>query len=237
VAGFAVPRTRFAHEVVLAAKAAQGLVPGETREARAAVATTHLRTWVACEKRATEGLRYSLDAIVAYTKFTDERGGCLHLRGAAAMKKEYGARAYGAVLGTPVVRGGPVGASPQTSPVDALEYCLAALPGDALADCLALRTFARHLARTHHLVKSVAQPLLMDFLAIRWLLVGDERALMRYSFHPEIARVVVHPSILLETEPRALLRKIRFRWPQARVGWYAASNSPIAFACRAALGP
>jgi hypothetical protein len=222
-----LPRTRFAQQVVLAAKAAQGPVPAETRAARAAVWRFLLRSWGALvhaiyELQGISGTTLD-DVAGACAQFNGEQGGCLHLRGAAPMREEYDAWSYERRVVGAAVLGVGVGA-------------MAPLPGDALAECLGLRMFTCHLARTDHLLVSVARPFLADFLAVRWRLVGGEEALMRFSFHSEITRVVVHPSFVLETDPSTLVQKLRFRWPHAQIVWHAA-DSTIAFALRDIFGP
>ena len=146
------------------------------------------------------------------------RGGALHLRGRGAMSLHTCGASNDCVLGAPVV-GESTGAP--LAP-------LAPLAPGAMADSLALRTFTAHMVRTHHLVLRVAHPFLLDFLAVNWRILAGPVALLRRSLRTEITEVNVYPSVLLEDG--VSMRRIRARWPNARIFWHAALDGPVALA-------
>ena len=144
-------------------------------------------------------------------------GGALHLRGGGLCDEEARARGNDArVLAAPVVEG-------RRRP-------MATIAPDAMEDNAALRAFDAHMAKAHSRVVQVARPLLMDFLAVNWTLHADDTAFCRWSFENEIAAVYIYPSFLVNGDAAARLQRVRRRWPNARIFWNDAENTPTAFA-------
>ena len=107
---------------------------------------------------------------------------------------------------------------------------MATIAPDAMEDNAALRAFGAHMAKAHPRVVQVARPLLMDFLAVNWTLHADDTAFCRWSFENEIAAVHIYPSFLVNGDAAARLQRLRRRWPNARIFWNDAENTPTALA-------
>ena len=100
----------------------------------------------------------------------------------------------------------------------------------AMEDNAALRAFTWHMARAHSFIVHVAQPRLMDFLGVNWTLVADDAALCRWSFEREVVAVYIYPSFLMDEGAETRLDRVLRRWPNARIFWRDAENTPTAFA-------
>jgi hypothetical protein len=214
VVRFTASRALSARSVLRSALASSPPVAKEARGARSEAGVLLLRTWSLglSLNNGREPLDQGLDA--AAFEFGGARGGCLHLR--ERFDVDRFCSGHPQILGAPVVGGRALDFGP--------------LPADAMADSLCLRTFTAHMARTHDPVLRAAHPLLVDFLAVNWCVLGCAAAFDRRSWTREITEVHVHPSCLLATEKSELLRHARFRWPNARIFWRAAANCPTAFA-------
>ena len=100
----------------------------------------------------------------------------------------------------------------------------------AMEDNAALRAFTWHMARAHSFIVHVAQPRLMDFLGVNWTLVADDAALCRWSFEREVVAVYIYPSFLMDEGAETRMDRVLRRWPNARIFWRDAENTPTAFA-------
>ena len=213
VVRFTPPRALRAQQTLHAALGTRAAARKEERHARSEAGLMLLRTWALglSLENGKAGRDQGLDAPFG---FQGQRGGCLHLQTSSGANPFYSRRP--GLLGAPVVAGR----------VGVLE----ALPVDAMADTLSLRSFAAHMARAHDAALRAALPFLLDFLAVDWCVLGCFAAFDRWSWSREITEVNVHPSCLLDAEKSELLRHVRFRWPNARIFWRAAENCPSALA-------